>query len=1406
MLPIKQQKKLRDAFSTLLTIERQLIALKSICCQYGSWNGPEKTFIEKIIQSGITDEAGHVLTHVMYQSMVKRFIQMGFASKQPELTIHKELHHELLVSTPDTEMQWVLSMAHILYPSTFPGFVTLHNEYTRTRGHSITHRAQLVKAIYANDSDCFLVNGSNPLYGAVLLGYLRDILGQYPINIEWLQSRDPVIQSFIYIALLGSYYCEEKSTVSGKDVLELFCQHDITNIQHDTLHYYSAMIHLSLGRIESVMVHCANIGDQKSGLALALQAALAFLNSQFEIASTLYRKALTALRKQHDDRGYYFDTILGFFHTLCLAYVDKNLPQIITHVAQFEKYAKDYSLAMPMSQTYKLIPLISFIEQGEQSRAQLGLNDVIKNPDGTSHHPLPLAMYHVMHFMSNKKYVIEHGEKINALALQLFKKKQMLVAHLLYELLDQTEAYTLKAQAFFEQCGIKLRFLQLINVKDSWEYSFQALENLLLDEIEGLLPTRTKRLLWLIDPDTKTVDVIEQSLTKSGYWSSGRALSLEKLKYYHNHEQFDYLSPSDKLAINCINEIDDGWRRHCYTFDSYRTWIALIGHKHVVHHKNKDIVIELVRGEPELHIEENQGDYHLSLSHWLPTAGLIIEPESMNKYRVIDFSSAFANIGKILTAQGLSIPALAKDKVLRVIQHAKRDITIHVGIHDIDIPEILGDPTPCIQLLPTKTGINATLWVRPLEQHGTYCKPGEGKESLMTLVVENGREVRTRIVRDLTGEKSNQMALVKKCPHLLQHEYEPGEYDIESAEETLEVLSELQQYAEKHPLTIEWPQGQTFKIKQRVFTSGLSLNISSTNNWFEYEGKLTLHDGEILSMQALLDGLATQSHGRFVRLGNGEFIELTSQLKKQLSLLSAISDDNKINMLGAQILADIVTDAEHATFDAGWDAHIQKLKTMKSHSPKVPSTLQAILRDYQIEGFHYLSRLTHWGIGACLADDMGLGKTVQTIALLLERAKHGAALVVAPTSVGFNWIEELNKFAPTLKVHNLRTDNRAALVDKAGKFDVIICSYGLLQHNDELLTKKQWETIVLDEAQAIKNPHTQRWKTVMKLQGKSRIALSGTPIENHLGELWSIFSFINPGLLGTIKSFQNKYSTPIESKQSPDKVHALKTLVSPYILRRIKTEVLTELPPKTEQTIHVEQSEEEAVFYEALRRNAEESMAHYMEANNRIGVLAEITKLRQACCDSSLVDGALSLNNSKLNAFIETVKNIIDNGHKALVFSQYVSFLSIVKKRIEDEKISYQYLDGSTSPAKRKLAVEAFQGGEGDLFLLSLKAGGSGLNLTAADYVIHLDPWWNPAVEDQASDRAHRIGQERPVTIYRFVMQNTIEEKIISLHENKRNLANELLSGQGVSGKLSNTDLMNLISNGGVVEARSLMT
>ncbi|MCX7121155.1 MAG: DEAD/DEAH box helicase [Gammaproteobacteria bacterium] len=1400
MLAEKQINNLSALFKTLPAQDRKLIALRIICYQ-SAYYGFESSFINEIIKSGLADEKGRVLTVSLYQNLVAKIVKLNFSLNKRDFLIQKELHHVLLVQVSNEEMKWVFSIVSKLYGKEIPDFLDQKNSRFFHQEKSKI-RACFMKAVYANELNYFTAHSSSLVYCNYAASYLQDMFNTGSIGEVWFNSRHKIIQLFICIALLRYYYCEEPPICNNDEILSLFERVDMNGIDHDVLHYYSAIIHLSIGNSDRMKLHYANIKNPKSGFSLALKATIAFLENDTETASISYRLALSAIRKQFGSRSYYFDNILGIFHNLCLAYVDKNVSQLAVNADQYNKYAEQRGLLLPMRFVYTFLPSIIAIEKGAQKNVSRYLKEMLRNPNDPAIHPLSFAIYCLLRFVTDENYIANSCEQLHKITMQCIKKNHLMAACIFYELLEKIEKYQLESQDFLDKSAIKLRLLALINIKNEWEYSLQTLEGLLLGEgvVNNATPDKAKRLLWLIDTDKQRVNVIEQCLNRSGQWSAGKAISLNKLKNHHEYPQLNYLTEADKKVAHCIVAERMGWgSQHEYLFDHNRAILALTANTNIAHQNNKEVAIELVRAEPELYIEENNNGYQFALSHWLPEIGLIIEPESLNKYRVIDFSMAFLNIAQVLTKSGMTVPLTAKEKVLRVIQHAKKDIHIHVGIKDI-IPEIAGDPTPCIQLLPTKEGVRATLWVRPLPNQGTYCKSAQGKESVMALITENGIENRVRILRDFSLEKSSQLNLLSKCQSLSHHEIEPSEYEINTPEETLETLSELQNYAALSPVVIEWPQGQTFKIKQKISFSNLSLNIASVNNWFEYKGKITLDDGDVLAMQDLLDAINRQSVGRFVRLQSGEFLELTSQLKKQLNILHAISDGNKINALGAQVLSDIVAEAESATFDAGWTAHLKKMQSMKKHAPKVPSTLQATLRDYQIEGFHYLSRLTHWGIGACLADDMGLGKTVQTIALLLDRSKHGPSLVIAPTSVAFNWVEELNKFAPTLNVYNLHSDDRETLVKKAGKFDVIICSYGLLQHNDKLLINKQWETIVLDEAQAIKNASTQRWKNVMALKGKNRIALSGTPIENHLGELWSIFSFINPGLLGSIKSFQNKYSTPIETKQEPDKVHALKTLVSPYILRRLKSEVLTELPPKTEQTIRVEQSEEEAIFYEALRRKTEERMASLMTANNRIGVLAEITKLRQACCDSSLVDKSLSIENSKLNAFIETCKNIIDNGHKALVFSQYVSFLHIVRARIESEKINYQYLDGSTSPVNRKKSVEAFQSGEGDLFLLSLKAGGSGLNLTAADYVIHLDPWWNPAVEDQASDRAHRIGQERPVTIYRFIMQNTIEEKILSMHEHKRNLANELLSGQGISGKLSNEDLMSLITASSILK------
>jgi len=421
---------------------------------------------------------------------------------------------------------------------------------------------------------------------------------------------------------------------------------------------------------------------------------------------------------------------------------------------------------------------------------------------------------------------------------------------------------------------------------------------------------------------------------------------------------------------------------------------------------------------------------------------------------------------------------------------------------------------------------------------------------------------------------------------------------------------------------------------------------------------------------------------------------------------------------------------------------------------------------------------------------MGLGKTVQTLTILLHRAEIGPALVICPVSVIGNWIKETERFTPTLNVKTFGTSNREQTLNDLEAGDLLITSYGLLQSEEKIFSEKIFATVVLDEAHTIKNYATKTSKATMQLKASFRVALTGTPLQNHLGEIWNLFNFVSPGLLGNLQHFTDTFI-------KPDNEYArkyLKKLITPFILRRTKSAVLDELPPKTEIVKKIQLSDEEMAFYEALRRQAVQNIESDSNSGaNHFQVLAEITKLRQASCNPLLVDPTIQISSSKLAAFIEIVDELIINKHRALVFSQFVSHLAIMRKALDEKGIKYQYLDGSTSLPEREKNVKRFQSGEGDLFLISLKAGGLGLNLTAADYVIHLDPWWNPAIEDQASDRAHRIGQNRPVTIYRLVAENTIEEKIIQLHATKRNLAESLLEGSDQSARMSITELVTLI-------------
>ena len=454
-------------------------------------------------------------------------------------------------------------------------------------------------------------------------------------------------------------------------------------------------------------------------------------------------------------------------------------------------------------------------------------------------------------------------------------------------------------------------------------------------------------------------------------------------------------------------------------------------------------------------------------------------------------------------------------------------------------------------------------------------------------------------------------------------------------------------------------------------------------------------------------------------------------------------------------------------------------------SVKPPKGLKAELREYQKKGVDWLYFLRDAGLGAVLADDMGLGKTLQTLCALKP-----PALVVCPTSVLPNWQAEIKRFRPnmtTMIYHGPKRD-----LDK--KADILITTYAILRLDQEKLSKKRWAAIVLDEAQAIKNPSSLVAKAAYRLNGSFRVALSGTPVENRLDELWSLFHFTNPGLLGRRPDFADRYSRPI-AKGDQAATDKLRKHIKPFVLRRMKREVAPELPPRTDMVLHVELSPEERAVYDAVRVATRKDVVQMLsQGGSVVAALEALLRLRQAACHPSLIPGQTLEASAKVSTLVEALENAVEGGHKALVFSQWTSLLDLIEPKLRGKDIDFIRLDGSTSD--RGKVVRTFQDDNGPPVLLaSLKAGGTGLNLTAADHVFLCDPWWNPAAEDQAADRAHRIGQDRPVIVYRLVSKDTVEERIITLQEHKRSLADAALGNAAAATALSRDDLLFLLGD-----------
>ncbi len=944
--------------------------------------------------------------------------------------------------------------------------------------------------------------------------------------------------------------------------------------------------------------------------------------------------------------------------------------------------------------------------------------------------------------------------------------------------------------------------------RERWRDVLASLQALGTSEAKSEAHGDASRIVWTIAIDARggvaSIEPLEQKRGTRG-WGKPKPIPLSRIA------GSERLSPWDAKVARAIRV--ERMRSHRHAIDLAAAIMSLVGHPAVALSDAPEQLIDVVEGSPEVEVVREADRFVVRVTPEVRADGvdddadeddwqdpsddrrsaelraITLVRESPQRLRVVRLTAAQRRAAQLVAGR-LVVPASAQDE----LQHALRSLAAHFEVHADHAQaarEVASQSRLRAELSPVGDQLRLRLVVAPLGADGPRVAPGSGRARLMAAV--GGETVGTR--RDLAAERAQLDAVLDALPFLDDAEVAGSEWLIADPESALIAVEALPKLAAVE--AVEWPKGKPVRV-HTVDVKHLAVVVRRERDWFRLHGRATVDEGVVLDFQTLI--AAAQARSRFVPMGEGAYAALTESLKSALSDLAAVAetdrDGARVPSLAAAWLGDVLHDAQVQSDDE-FRAAIARLHRAQDEPHAVPKALQAELRPYQEDGYRWAMRLASAGFGGCLADDMGLGKTLQGLAVLLARAAGGAALVVAPTSVCGNWLAEARRFAPTLRVVLYGEGDREAVVTGAGPADVIVLSYTLLQQAQERFAARRWHTVLADEAQAIKNAAAKRSLAVFDLEADFRLALSGTPIENRLSELWSIMRFSNPGLLGTQARFTERFATPIERDRDREAQHRVKRLIAPFVLRRTKAQVLQELPARTELDLALTPSPSEAAHYEALRRQAvasvDRALATEPAGQARLNVLAQLTRLRRAACDPRLTTPQIDIVGTKVQAFADLAADLVANGHKALVFSQFVDFLSLLRKPLDAAGIAYQYLDGSTPAAERTRRIDAFQAGHGDLFLVSLKAGGYGLNLTAADYVLITDPWWNPAAEDQAMGRAHRMGQTRPVTVYRLVTKGTIEERIVALHTEKRALAESVLADGDAATLPSADDLVALM-------------
>lgn len=631
-----------------------------------------------------------------------------------------------------------------------------------------------------------------------------------------------------------------------------------------------------------------------------------------------------------------------------------------------------------------------------------------------------------------------------------------------------------------------------------------------------------------------------------------------------------------------------------------------------------------------------------------------------------------------------------------------------------------------------------------------------------------------------------------KLHYLGLHQMSGALFGLQSSESNpnalIDWLSENRQPLEEAGFLLE--QDET-AAHLYIMGNRLDLSVAEAGDWFDIQARIVFGEFEIPFMR-LRNHIV---HGiREFELPNGKIAIIPeawfSKLQGVFQHIEGADDGARLQKHHYQLVTELQQALEERSIQS-FRLKIQATNTFKEvEEVDVPETFQATLRHYQHSGLNWLWFLRKNGFGGILADDMGLGKTVQTLTLLLKdklerptEAVGKPCLLVAPTSILHNWYAEAKKFAPQLTIMIHAGTQRDRDSQWFGAYDIIITSFGTLRMDLDLFKRVDFHYVVLDEGQNIKNPGSQISRAVRLLRANHRLVLSGTPVENSVFDLWSIMAFANPGLLGSLKFFRETYANPIEKEKDEAAAARLRAIIHPFILRRTKKQVATDLPDKIEHVHYCDMTDAQEEVYEKLKAGFRNEILESIQKNGLIRsqmlLLRGLTILRQVANHPAMVQTEYADSSGKFEEAMRMLKNALHEGHKILVFSQFVKHLRLVKERLQHEKITHYYLDGQTPREERMQLVNQFnKSSEVKVFLISLKAGGLGLNLTAADYVVLLDPWWNPAVEQQAIDRSHRIGQKRTVISYRFITKNSVEEKILSLQQRKKNISDSLVSAE----------------------------